>query len=84
LAQIRYSAGGAHIYIDDVMEDKNFKGIRTISTSNIPLLANHSSTLASVYNDIYSRLIGETSFLTTAAEALDLIKRMQEFIEGEG
>lgn len=83
-AQMRYSAGGAHIYIDEVKEDKNFKGIRTITTSNTPLFPDYSATLLSVYNDIFSRLIGETSFLTTAAEALDLIKRMQEFIEGEG
>jgi predicted dehydrogenase len=84
LAQIRYSAGGAHVYIDDVMEDKNFKGIRTIATSNTPLFANHSANLISVYNDIYSKLIGETSFLTTAADAVDLIRRMQKFIEEKG
>lgn len=84
LAQIRYSAGGAHIYIDEVIEDKNFKGIRTITTSNTPVFPNHPATLLSVYNDIYSRLTGKTSFLTTAEEAVDLIERMQEFIEGKG
>jgi hypothetical protein len=66
------------------MEDKNFKGIRTIATSNTPLFANHSANLISVYNDIYSKLIGETSFLTTAADAVDLIRRMQKFIEEKG
>jgi predicted dehydrogenase len=83
-AQLRYTAGGAHIYIDEIVEDKKFQGMKTISTSNTPLFTDQSATMASVYNDIYSTLISGTSFLTSASEAIELIYRMQSFIDEDG
>jgi predicted dehydrogenase len=83
-AQLRYAAGGAQVYFDEVVGDEKFKGMRTISTSNTPAFADLSASMASVYNDIYSILLGGASLLKSAAEAMDLIYRMQGFIHGNG
>lgn len=80
LAQVRYASGGSTVYVDSVTADAAFEGINSINTSSFPLFPGESLSLASVYSDVYSKLSDGISQLTSAADAIDLVHRMQNFI----
>jgi predicted dehydrogenase len=79
-AQLRYVSGGSAVYIDYVQANDAYKGIGSIVTSGLPMFPGESLSMASVYSDIYSKINGGNSQLTSAVDAIDLVQRMQNFI----
>jgi predicted dehydrogenase len=81
--QLRYCSGGSHIFIDKIVKNEKYDGYMSIQVSPETEYPQSAQSLSSVYDDIFTGMLGGNLSLPSASSALNLINRMKFFINGK-